>query len=99
MIGLTPKQGELATEAELALYAKRDAERGVDRCPRCMERLCDCSDFDWKAGQCGPASAAAGGVSIPPPASIPAAQCETASDFPFFHDNSNSPKGQHVHAA
>lgn len=86
MIGLTPKQAELATEAELALYAKRDAERGVDRCARCMEHLCDCSDFDWKAGQRGPASAAAGGVSIPPPAPIPAAHSEAASDFPFFHE-------------
>lgn len=34
----------------------------------------------------GPASAAAGGESIPPPANIPAAHRETASDFPFFHE-------------
>ena len=45
------------------------------------------------------ADAAAGGVSIQPPAHIPAAHRETASDFPFFHDNSDSPKGQHDHAA
>ena len=93
MIGLTPKQADcddtipaVAVEWLAGLAAKRDAERGVDRCARCMERLCDCSDFDWKAGQRGPASAAAGGVSIPPPANIPAAHCETASDFPFFHE-------------
>lgn len=92
-----------ALDAEIewlaGLAAKRDAERGVDRCARCMEFLCDCSDFDWKAGQRGPASAAAGGVSTPRSASITAAHSETASDFPFFHDNSDSPKGQHDHAA
>lgn len=60
MIGLTPKQAErddtiAALDAEIAwlagLAAKRDAERGVDRCAGCMERLCGCNDFDWKAGQ------------------------------------------------
>lgn len=60
MIGLTPKQADCddtiaALDAEIAwlagLAAKRDAERGVDRCARCREFLCDCSDFDWKASQ------------------------------------------------
>lgn len=106
MIGLTPKQADfddtipaVAVEWLAGLAAKRDAERGVDRCARCMEHLCGCFDDDWKDTKRGPASAAAGGVSIPPPASLPAAHRETASDFPFFHDNSDSPKGQHDHAA
>lgn len=60
MIGLTPKQADCddtiaALDAEIewlaGLSAKRDAERGVDRCARCMEFLCGCFDFNWKASQ------------------------------------------------